>query len=65
LDALALLLGYILPMQRLFQLSNLAFAAFDHPFPPNQIVTVNHSAAFKIRHHLTVNSSIQPAPEMV
>jgi hypothetical protein len=41
LDTLALR-GRKLPSQRRFQPPDLGFAAFDHPFLPNQMVTANH-----------------------
>jgi hypothetical protein len=37
LDALTLLGGYF-PSQRCFQPPDLAFGAFDHLFPPNQMI---------------------------
>jgi hypothetical protein len=44
LDALALR-GRKLPSQRCFQPPHLRFAAFDHPFLPNQMVTANHTSS--------------------
>jgi hypothetical protein len=64
LDASALRLGYF-PAQRRFQLLNLPFAAFAHPFPPNQFIRGKHIAAIAIRHPLTVKPAIQSALEVV
>jgi hypothetical protein len=50
---------------RRFQLLNLPFAAFAHPFPPNQFIRGKHIAAIAIRHPLTVKPAIQSALEVV
>jgi hypothetical protein len=42
LDALTLLGGYF-PSQRCFQPPDLAFGAFDHLFPPNQMIETKHT----------------------
>lgn len=43
MNALALL-GRYFPMQCCLQLTDLDFAAFDHLFPPNQMVRANHTS---------------------
>src|SRR5450756_1916213 len=59
------------PSQRCLQPPHLAFGAFDHLFPPNQMDEANHTprpennSHSDLRSHATANLSIQSAMEVV
>ena len=60
----------VFPSQRHFQPSDLAFGAFDHLFPPNQMISANHTFPQEDNSlprsvHATASASIQSAMEAV
>jgi hypothetical protein len=69
LDAPTLLGGYF-PSRRCFQPPDLALGAFDHLFPPNQMIRGNHTLrpedkSLRCPLHGTASASIQSAMEAV
>jgi hypothetical protein len=60
----------VFPSQRHFQPSDLAFGAFDHLFPPNQMIWANHTLppednSLRYSVHATGSISIQSVVEAV